>query len=121
MVKASLFLHKLKTVFFYSVASVIIIIALGVSSLRLILTTANLYQEEVEQLASTLLEQPVKIGRMDAELSGMIPTLIFHNAQILSKQTKKPLFILSELMLVYHLKTSYCSKLLFQSKSPSKE
>ena len=55
MVKASLFLHKLKTVFFYSVASVIIIIALGVSSLRLILTTANLYQEEVEQLASTLL------------------------------------------------------------------
>ena len=97
MVKASLFLHKLKTVFFYSVASVIIIIALGVSSLRLILTTANLYQEEVEQLASTLLEQPVKIGRMDAELSGMIPTLIFHNAQILSKQTKKPLFILSRI------------------------
>lgn len=95
MKKVLLVLHKFKTVFFYSIAAVIIIIALGVSALRLMLTTANLYQEEVEQLASTLLEQPVKIGRMDAELSGLIPTLIFHDVKIISEKTKKSLFSLS--------------------------
>lgn len=95
MEKSRIIFHKLKTVFFYSIASIIIIIALAVSGVRLILTTANLYQEEVEQLASGLLEQPVKIGRMDAKLSGLIPTLIFHDVQLLSEKTQKPLFFLT--------------------------
>ena len=89
--------HKIKTVLFYSVATVIIIVALAVSGLRLILTTANLYQEEVEQLASSLLEQPVKIGRMDAKLSGLVPTLIFHNVQVHSEKDNTPLFSLSQI------------------------
>lgn len=88
--------HKLKTVFFYSIASIVIVAALGVSSLRLILTTANLYQIEVEELASNLLEQPVKIGRMDAALRGLVPTLIFHDVQLLSKKTHKSLFSLTQ-------------------------
>ena len=87
--------YKIKTVLFYSIASVVIIIALGISGVRLVLTTANLYQEEVEQLASSLLEQPVKIGRMDAKLSGLIPTLIFHDVQLLSEKTRAPLFSLA--------------------------
>ena len=89
--------HKIKTVLFYSVATVIIIVALAVSGLRLILTTANLYQEEVEQLASSLLEQPVKIGRMDAKLSGLMPTLIFHDVQVHSEKNNIPLFSLSQI------------------------
>lgn len=116
MKKVLLVLHKFKTVFFYSVASVIIIIALGVSGLRLMLTTANLYQEEVEQLASTLLEQPVKIGRMDAELSGFVPTLIFHDVEITSPKTKQPVLFLARvdvglsvdvLLFQQHLEPSY--------------
>lgn len=93
MQKSPIVFHKLKTVFFYSVASIVLIVALGVSGLRLILTTANLYHEEVEQLASSLLEQPVKIGNMDAKLSGMIPTLIFHDVQLLSKKQINLYFI----------------------------
>ncbi len=83
-------MHKLKTAVFYTVAAVVIVIALAVSGLRLLLTTANLYQQEVEQLASTLLEQPVNIGSMDARLSGLVPTLIFRNVKLLSA-TQKPL------------------------------
>lgn len=94
--KKSLF-HKLKTIIGYSVAAVVIIIALGISGLRFILTTANLYQLEVEQFASSLLEQPLKIGRMDAKLSGLVPIIVFHNVELLSPKTKKPLFSLSRI------------------------
>ena len=97
MAKTHPLFHKLKSVLGYSIATVVIIVALGVSGLRFILTTANVYQGEVEQLASTILEQPVKIGRMDAKLSGLIPTLIFHNVQLISEKTKKPLFSLTRI------------------------
>ena len=59
------------------------------------LSTANVYQYEVEQFASGLFEQPVKIGRMDAKLSGLMPTLIFHNIELLSAKTNKPIFSLA--------------------------
>ena len=97
MAKTHPLFHKLKSVVGYSVAAVVIIIALGISGLRFILTTANVYQSEVEQLASSILEQPVKIGRMDAKLSGLIPTLIFHNVNIVSEKTNKSLFSLSRI------------------------
>lgn len=89
--------HKFKSIVGYSIASVVIIVALGVSGIRLMLTTANLYQQEVEQLASSLLEQPVRIGRMDAKLSGLMPTLIFYDVQLLSEETKKSLFSLAQI------------------------
>jgi len=89
--------HKFKFVVGYTIATVVIIIALGVSGIRFLLTTANLYQNEVEQLASSLLKQPVKIGYMDAKLSGLMPTLIFHNVQLISKQSQKTLFSISRI------------------------
>ncbi len=97
MIKMHPLFHKFKFIVGYSIATVVIVIALGVSGLRLLLTTANLYQAEVEQLASNLLKQPVKIDRMDAKLSGLVPTLIFHNVQLLSKKTKKDLFSLKRI------------------------
>lgn len=87
--------HKLKSVVGYSIAIIVIVAALSVSGLRLILSTANMYQYEVEQLASSLFEQPVKIGRMDAKLSGLMPTLIFHNVDLISEKTNKTLFSLA--------------------------
>lgn len=97
MAKNHTLFHKIKSVVGYSIATVVIIIALAVSGLRFILTSANLYQKEVEELASSLLEQPVKIGSMDAKLSGLVPTLIFHNVQLISDKTKKSLFELSRI------------------------
>lgn len=97
MAKTHPLFHKFKAIVGYSIAIVVIIVALTVSGVRLLLTTANLYQEEVEQLASTLLEQPVKIGRMDAKLSGLIPTIIFHHVDLLSEQKNKPLFSLTRI------------------------
>ncbi|MDH5600219.1 MAG: DUF3971 domain-containing protein [Gammaproteobacteria bacterium] len=87
--------HKFKTVIGYSIATVVIIAALTVSGLRLMLSTANVYQYEVEQLASNLFKQPVKIGRMDARLTGLTPTLVFHNLELLSSKTNRPLFSLA--------------------------
>lgn len=97
MAKSPSLFHKFKSVVGYSIATIVIVIALGVSGLRLILTTANLYQEEVEQLASSLLKESVKIGRMDAKLSGLMPTLIFYDVQLLSDKTKKSLFSLARI------------------------
>ena len=87
--------HKLKSIVGYSVATVVIIVAVAVSGFRLVLTTADSYQYEVEQLASSLLKQPVRIGRMDAKLSNFVPTLVFDGVQLVSKKTKKTLFTLS--------------------------
>ena len=89
--------HKIKSIVGYSVATVVIVIALGISGVRFLLTTANLYHDEVEKLASKLLEQPVKIGSMDAKLSGLVPTIIFHKVQLLSPQNETPLFGLSRI------------------------
>lgn len=89
--------HKLKAIVGYSIATVVIIIALAVSGLRLLMTTADLYQQEVEQLASSLLQQPVKISTMDARLSGLVPTLIFRNVSLLSQDRKKSLLDLSRI------------------------
>ena len=61
MAKNKSLFHKVKTIIGYSVAIVVIVIALGISGLRFMLTTANLYQAEVELFASSLLEQPLKI------------------------------------------------------------
>ncbi len=97
MSKTNSLFHKFKTIVGYSIAVVVIVTALAVSGLRFLLTTANLYQNEVEQLASSLLLQPVKIGRMDARLSGLVPTLIFHDVELISKKTQKPLFSLSRI------------------------
>lgn len=97
MAKTHPLFHKFKSVVGYSIAIIVIVSALAVSGLRFILTTANIYQYEVEQLASSLLEQPVKIGRMDAKLSGLIPTLIFHDVKLISKKTNKSLFSLSRI------------------------
>ena len=89
--------HKIKSLLGYSIAIVVIVVALGVSSLRLLLTTANLYHNEVEELASSLLEQPVKIGSMDAKLTGLVPTLIFNNVEFISENEKKTLFVFSRI------------------------
>ncbi|MCW8901082.1 MAG: DUF3971 domain-containing protein [Gammaproteobacteria bacterium] len=95
MAKNHSLFHKLKAVLGYGIAVAVIVVALGVSGLRLILSTANIYQYEVEQFASSLFKQPVKIGRMDAKLSGLMPTLIFHNVELISEKTNKSLFSLS--------------------------
>lgn len=97
MDKRKAIFHKFKSIVGYSVATIVIVIALGVSGLRFILTSANLYQKEVEELASSLLEQPVKIGSMDAKLSGLVPTLIFHDVELLSTNINKPLLILTRI------------------------
>ena len=89
------FYHKFKSIVGYSIAAIVIVIALAISGFRLILTTANLYQSEVEQLASSILKQPVRIGSMDAKLSNLAPTLIFNNVQLVSKKSNKNLFSLS--------------------------
>ena len=94
MKKDHLFFHKLKAIIGYSIAVVVILVALAVSGLRFLLTTANLYQQEAEDLASSLLEQPVKIGGMDAKLSGLEPTLVFRNVELLSTKSAKPVFSL---------------------------
>jgi len=86
--------HKFKSIIGYSFAAVVIIVALSISGLRFLLTTADLYQEEVETFASGLLEQPVKIGNMDAKLSGLVPTLIFKDVELISKQKS---FLLSRI------------------------
>ena len=87
--------HKLKSIIGYSIAALVIIVAVAVSGFRLVLATADSYQVEVEQLASSLLKQPVRIGKMDAKLSNFVPTLVFDDVQIVSKKTKKSLFTLS--------------------------
>ena len=105
--------HKFKSIVGYSFATVVIIAALSISGLRFILTTADLYQKEVEVFASNLLEQPVKIGSLDARLSGLVPTLIFKDVELISEQKS---FLLSRI----DVGISFKSLLLKQEVIPTK-
>lgn len=89
--------HKLKAIVGYTLATVIIIFALTISGIRFMLSVADLYQQEVEQFASTMLGHPVTIGNMDANLSGLTPTVVFKQVSLKAQDTGKPLVTLSRI------------------------
>jgi uncharacterized protein (TIGR02099 family) len=56
-----------------------------------VITDVETYRLDIEKVASTFLEQPVRIEALDARLSGLTPTLVFRNVRLLDKSGKHEL------------------------------
>ena len=75
----------------YTIATVIITLAVMVSVLRIFLPDVTGYRQNIEELASTFLEHSVRIDSMDARLVGFTPTIVFKNVRMLDKFNEREL------------------------------
>jgi len=71
--------------FWYSVVAFILVIAVGISIIRLYLPDVKEHKQEIEDFASSILEQDVLIDSMEARLSGFTPTIIFNDVYLLDE------------------------------------
>ncbi|MDR9435942.1 MAG: DUF3971 domain-containing protein, partial [Thiohalophilus sp.] len=85
MAKAKKYLRTLRRFLWYSLAALVVILAVLVSLFRIFLPDLTAYRSDLEELASAFLDHTVRIESMDARLVGFTPTLIFDNVYMLDK------------------------------------
>lgn len=86
IVKTSM--HWFHRIFWYTVAGVIITMAIAISLLRIFIPDVKVYRGQIEHVASTFLGQEVHIKSMDARLSGITPMIIFRDVRMLDDSGK---------------------------------
>jgi len=89
--KAKKYIRIVRRTVWYSIAAIVIIMAVLVSMVRLFLPDVTGYRTEVEQIASAFMDHTVRIESMDARLVGFTPTLIFNDVHMLDKTGKREL------------------------------
>ena len=71
-------------------------LAIAISLIRVFITDVKDYRQEIELLASTILEKDVKIDSMDARLSGFVPLIVFKGVRMLDNSGTKQLLRFDE-------------------------
>ncbi|TDY01074.1 YhdP family protein [Thiohalophilus thiocyanatoxydans] len=79
------YLRIVRRTLWYSLAALVVILAVLVSLFRIFLPDLTAYRADMEQFASTFLDHTVKIESMDARLAGFTPMLIFDDVYMLDK------------------------------------
>jgi uncharacterized protein (TIGR02099 family) len=82
---------RLRRIVLYTTVALLVTAAVLMSLLRLVITDVETYRLDIEKVASTFLEQPVRIEALDARFSGLTPTLVFRNVRLLDKTGKHEL------------------------------
>lgn len=76
-------------VFWYTLVTAVILLAIAISLVRIFLPDVKVYRERVEHLATSFLEQEVRIESMDARLAGLTPMIIFKDVHMLDAAAKR--------------------------------
>ncbi len=79
---------RLRRAILYTVGILAVTAAVLLSLARVLISDVKAYHFDIEQIASTFLDHPVKIESMDARFVGMTPTLIFNQVRLLDKTGK---------------------------------
>ena len=79
---------RIRRAILYSIGILAVTAAVLLSLARVLISDVKAYHFDIEQLASTFLEHPVKIESMDARFVGLTPTLIFNQVRLLDKTGK---------------------------------
>jgi uncharacterized protein YhdP len=74
--------------FWYTVATLIIVLAIAISLIRIFLPDVKVYREQIEHVASSFLAQEVRIKSMDARLAGLTPMIIFNGVRMMDDSGK---------------------------------
>lgn len=81
----------------FIVAAIIVLLAVMLSLARLFLPHLTTYRPRIQEWASEVMHQPVRIGEMDADWRGLEPELKFRRVAILSKDDQRVLLEVNEL------------------------
>ena len=80
---------KFKTFLWYSSVGLLVTIAVAVSLFRIYFSSVEEYREQLQTLAGDYLGQPVTIGKMDARVVGLSPTVILSDVSLLHQDGKQ--------------------------------
>jgi len=80
--------RKLYHFFWYTLALLIIVIAIAISLTRIFLPDAKGYRADIEKFASTIMGREVRIRSMDAHLDGLTPTFVFYDVHMLDDRKR---------------------------------
>ena len=81
----------------------IIVVAIGLSAVRVLLPDVKAYRSYVEQQLALVLEHPVQIGDINALISGITPIVIFHDVKLMSSQSDKELLEIRKIQIGFSL------------------
>ncbi len=84
---------------FYSLAATVVFLAVLMSILRMVVSEADSWRMDLQQLASRYLERQVYIKGLDARMDGIIPVLVLKNVHLMSANGKTELFSFKEAQL----------------------
>lgn len=77
-------LHRLSRFLWYSTVTVLVLTAIVISIARTFFPELRTYRETIEQWATDVVGQTVRIGHFDARLVGVTPTFIFSDVRLLN-------------------------------------
>ena len=89
MKKYNLLIRRIYRGLIYSLAVIAVVAAVGISLLRILLSTVETYHDDIEDLASAYLDYRVEIKNIGAKVVGFTPSLIFEKVRILDKTGSK--------------------------------
>ncbi len=89
--------NKIRNCFLYIIIATIILIAIGLSAARIFLPDVQGYRSYVEAQLGKVLEHPVKIGDLDAFMSGITPVVVFHDVKLLSSKSERVILKISKI------------------------
>ncbi len=75
-------IQKTFRIFLWSMASVVVLLAVALSAARLLLPAMSEYRTQIELLVTSTVGQPVSIGSLDASWHGLSPVLELHDVLI---------------------------------------
>ncbi len=90
------FLRRLRRFIFYSMAAGIVLLAVLMSVLRVVVSEADSWRMELQQLGADYLERQIYIEALDARLDGLTPVLVLKNVRLMSTDGKTELLSFSE-------------------------
>lgn len=73
----------------YSLTVVAVLAAVGISLLRILISSVGAYHDDIEDLASAYLDYRVEIEKIDARVVGFTPSLIFEKVRLLDTTGSK--------------------------------
>ncbi|MBN4080654.1 hypothetical protein JYT31_03215, partial [Beggiatoa alba] len=96
-------LRKINKLIIYTLIAIIIFLAIGISVARVVLPAVHSYRSYVEQQLASILEHPVKMGDLDAFISGFTPVLVFYDVKLMSSKKQKELLEISKITIGFSL------------------
>lgn len=95
--------------FWYSLAALVILVAIALSAMRVFLPDLKSYREDIEQFASEAMGRTVQIATMDAKLDGLTPTFIFTDVRLLDRESSRQILRIEQARLGFDLLRSFYS------------